>query len=160
MERDNMSKVLRQTWIQADPSDIWAILVALDQFPEWEGGYVAASYVGGQRYGVGTRRQVRLRSPMGVRKALHEITKWDENKQIAWRAVESNFPMLASAEQTVTLVPEGAGTRVDNLVEYQLSGGPVGRFMDRIMFNRVVVGANEGFVAALKKAAESLKSGD
>lgn len=144
-----MTTVTRSVTINDSTMAIWEVLAALDRYHEWESGYVSSAYTSPQTSGRGTMRRVELKSPMGVRYAIHEVTRWEEGSVIAWRATESNFPMLATAEQTVTLRPEVEHTMVENSVTYDLKYGVLGKIADPIMFRRVVVGANEGFLASL-----------
>jgi uncharacterized protein YndB with AHSA1/START domain len=150
-----MAVVHRSVTIAAKGQDVWRILTELDNYAEWESGYVSSAYTSDQHRGLGTRREVRLKSPMGVRRALHEVTHWEEDTVIAWAAIESNFPFLKTAEQTVTLRPEGGTTKVENRMAYELKYGSLGSLVDRLMFNKVVTGAAESFLESLKARAES-----
>lgn len=150
-----MTIVTRSAMIDAPPGAVWRILTELDRYEEWETGYVSSSYTGEQREGVGTTRRVELRSPIGVRYAVHEVTRWEEGAAIAWAARDTNFPMLAAAEQTVGLRPDGQGTFVENRVEYELRYGVLGSLADLMMMRRTVRGAAKGFLAGLKRRAEA-----
>jgi len=150
-----MTLVTRAAVIPAPAQRIWPILSHLDSYADWESGYDSSEYTSDQHEGIGTTRRVGLKSPMGIRHATHVVTRWDEGRAIAWAARDSNFPFLATAEQTVTLEPNGESTHVENQVAYALRYGALGRVVDRIMFERVVRGAAEGFLASLAARAKT-----
>jgi uncharacterized protein YndB with AHSA1/START domain len=142
--------------IDASPSALWVILTTLDEYADWEPGYASSEYASEQRQGVGAARTARLRSPMGIRRVTHVVTSWEPESEIAWEAHDTNFPLLLSAEQTITLRPDGAATAVENRIVYELRYGGLGRLIDPLVMRRTVNGATEGFLAALaRKAAEA-----
>ena len=149
-----MGSATRTTEIAAPATEVWAILTELDAYHDWESGYVMSEYTSDQRTGVGVTRRVELKSPMGVRWANHEITRWEEPSVIAWAARSSNFPLLARAEQVVTLRAAGNTTHVQNTVTYTLKYGWLGRIIDPIMFRPIVKGGVEGFVDSLAARAQ------
>lgn len=62
---------------------------------------------------------------------------------------------LDPAEQTVTLRPEGATTYVETQVVYELKYRALGALVDRLMFQRLVSGAADGFLDSLTMHAET-----
>ena len=74
-------------------------------------------------------------------------------------STSSNFPMLAQAEQTVTLSHADGFTQVVNTVTYHLKYGWLGQLIDPPMFRPIVRSAAGGFVGSLAKEAQQPGTG-
>jgi len=75
---------------------------------------------------VGTRYQMKVRGAFGFR---NEVIAARPPNRIEYRG---RGPLGASVHITATLTPAGGGTHLEQLTEYGLPLGPVGRLLDRL----------------------------
>jgi len=92
--------------IEASPLDVWAVLVDLDRYPEWNPLFREAS----GRVAVGNRITLKSVPPGGRPMTVRpKIVSAEPGVELRWAA---SLPGLIGGEHTFALSPAGGGTRV------------------------------------------------
>lgn len=147
-----MLKMVGTACIETSPEKVWQVLANLENLPQWSEVVLSASCDGSEKQGVGTQRTCVLKNNVTI---FERWTDWQEGKSYTYEGF--NLPMVKSAKNTWTVVPDGEKTLLKTESEVVLKGGLLGRLLEplmRLMANRM--GANA--LAAFKYLAENGES--
>lgn len=147
-----MSSLTRSTTVACPPERVFAILAEVERLPEFSGMTVAV------RNGPGR--------PIQAGDIFDQVvTVLGKELESEWRAVEIDAPSLlrfegtapggARASLTERLTPEGAGTRVELEVDYDLPLGLLGQAVDAVYLHGKNETQAEEILASLKSLCES-----
>jgi uncharacterized protein YndB with AHSA1/START domain len=136
--------------IDASPDKVWSVLTSLDALEHYDPGVTHVDIVSDVKAGPGSARKCDLK-PGGWFK--ERVTTWRPHEELAFELYECTLP-VKSLVHRYTLKPEGAGTRVEQHMQYRLKFGPVGALMDFLMVRRQWDLGVKGFFAGLKRYVE------
>jgi uncharacterized membrane protein len=139
----------RSIVVDRPPGAVFALVSDPSRVPEFFAGITRWESASRKRRGQDARYRVRMK--VGSIEAGGEIriTKWEENRLIAWRT-ERGMPQRG----TWRLRNVPGGTELRLVLSYDLSGGPLGWLVDRLVGR--IVGRN--LAATLLAARRILES--
>jgi uncharacterized membrane protein len=138
----------RTTVVDRPPAAVFALVSDPSRVPEFFAGITRWEGASRNRRGVGARFRVRMK--VGSIEAGGEIriTRWEQNRLIAWRS-ERGVPQ----EGAWRLRKQRDGTELRLELSYDLSGGPLGWLVDRLVGR--IVGRNlEATLQAVRRILE------
>jgi uncharacterized membrane protein len=136
--------------VSRPPSAVFELVSDPSRVPEFFAGVTRWEAVSPNRRGVGARFRVRMK--VGSIEAGGEIriTRWEQNRLIAWRS-ERGIPQEGAWR--LRKVRDGTELRLE--LSYDLGGGPLGWLVDRLVGR--IVGRN--LEASLEAARRLLETG-
>ncbi len=135
--------------VAASPEKVWAVLRAFDRICEWAPAVDHSSYLTSRTEGVGTSRRIQV----GRTTLVETVIAWDEGRSLSYR-IEGLPPVVALAENTWNLVPDGDGTLVSLTVNIIPGRRPPARLAAMAVVRRFVT-INSGMLNGLADAVES-----
>jgi ligand-binding SRPBCC domain-containing protein len=148
-----MTVLENSTHVDAGPEAVWDILARLDALHEYDPGVKLSKIVSRNAQGRGAVRRCEL-TPGGWFE--ERVTDWQPAEALAFELTQCSLP-VRSLSYRYRLVPEGAGTRVSQRMEYRLKFGPVGRILDALIVRRRWDTGIKAFFTGLKSRAESVR---
>jgi uncharacterized protein YndB with AHSA1/START domain len=139
------------TTIDAPPERVWAVLADLGTISRWNPGVLSSRGTSEARAGEGATRHCEL--PRG-RYLDERAVEWREGQSFRIKIVASNLPLKSSSIR-FAIAPAGEGTRVTVEPQYVLSGGLLGRLLDRIAVRRMYARGFRDLLAGLKYHVET-----
>lgn len=136
--------------IKATPEQVWAVLADLDRLAEYDPVVTESVVIGESREGVGARRRCDARQG---RFFVEDVTTWEPPSQLQFTIVECNLP-TRNLTHTYTLEPTTTGTRVTQVMAYDMRFGVIGRLLDGVLVRRKSDQSIKGFFAGLKSTVE------
>ena len=82
------------------------------------------------------------------------MADWTPNESLSFELFECTLP-VRRLKHSDTLTPDGSGTVVRQLMEYELKFGPFGRMMDAVMVRKKWDAGIKGFFFGLKRYIET-----
>ena len=119
--------VLKNTvLIQAPRERVWAALARLDSLQDYDPGISKSLLRSDQSEGVGADRHCDIRAGGWFRE---RVTLWRPPQELELTLYECTLPVRALRHH-YRLTPEGEGTRIDQIQEYELKYGFFGSLLD------------------------------
>jgi uncharacterized membrane protein len=99
--------------IGAPPEKVFAVLCAVERWPEWTSTMISVERLERGPFGVGSK--ARIRQPR-LRAAVWQVTEFENQRNFTWTTRSPGIGMTAGH----LIAPEGAGSRV--VLSFELSG--------------------------------------
>ena len=140
---DILGRIEKSIEIKAPPEKVWEML-ALDRHKEWDEEmqkglksleYTSEVHSPKDKYRVGASAHANIKG-VRMREFDLEITESLENEKMTIRSY--NFPMVNYLIITYALKPVEEGTRLTNVVDYEMSWGILGKFLDKLYAQRTI----------------------
>ena len=145
------SELKHEIRIEAKAEKVWDVLANLEDVQHYNPGVAKAEYISVTRSGVGAARRCDLKDGTAIKET---VIGWDANEAITMELTESPWPVKNMRWRTV-LQADGNGTRVSQVLGYEMKMGPIGRILNAlVMRNKMDKNLGEIFTS-MKKYAES-----
>ena len=125
-------------------------MATLDALDEFDPGISKSELRSDEAQGVGASRHCELRAGGWFE---DRVTVWRPHREIAFELQDCTLPVKVLRHH-YTLTPEGGGTRVEQLQEYELKYGPLGAILDALVVRRKWDAGIKSFFAGLKAYVE------
>jgi len=145
-----MARIVKSIEIDAPHEHVFALALDFSRQPEWTTFIKEALITSGDGKSAGTTDRSVIK--VGPR-ASKSDGEWTEYKAGEIFARRSSGGM--SMEEKMTFTPAGGGTRVEWMVDYKPPMGPLGKFMDAFMMNRVFQNEIEASLENLNRMLHS-----
>jgi uncharacterized protein YndB with AHSA1/START domain len=132
------------------PERVWALLSDLEAVQRYNPTVRSAAIHGDQRSGVGAKRSCEL-VPKG--RVVERVTHWEDGRAVGLEVAESDWP-IRFMRWITRIEPAGSGTRITQVLEYEVKFGPVGRLLDLLVMKRKLTATLDGVFASLVRHAE------
>ena len=145
-----MPRIVKSIEIDAPREHVFALALDFSRQPEWTTFIREATVTSGDGKSPGTKDSTVLK--VGPRAARHE-GEW-----IAYQPGEVFSRRLTGGmtmDEKLTFTAAGSGTNVEWAVDYTPPMGPIGKFMDAFMMNRVFQNEIEASLENLKTELET-----
>jgi ribosome-associated toxin RatA of RatAB toxin-antitoxin module len=149
-----MTTLANSVFIDASPATVWSVLGRLEALHEYDPAIAASRVESPGSTGVGASRRCELKAGGWFRE---RVTTWTPQRELAFELFDCTLP-VRRLQHRYTLTPEGAGTRVEQRMEYQLKFGVVGALLDVLAVRRKWDAGIKSFFQGLKAHAEALGS--
>jgi uncharacterized membrane protein len=127
--------VQRSIVVEREPETVFALVSDPDRFPEFFVGITRWEPASKKRRGPGARFRVRMKVGSVEAGGQVKVTEWKPGRVIAWTS-ERGIPHRGAWR----LRPVRRGTELRLEIDYDLSGGPLGRLVERVVGR--IVGRN------------------
>jgi len=115
--------------IDAPIGKVWKVLADVANVHLWIEPIISASCENGKTNGVGTIRTCNLKGNLSIRE---EWTDWNEGHSYTYKAFGA--PMVKSAKNKWSLLPENGKTLLITESTVELKGGLLGKLLEPLMF--------------------------
>src|SRR5262245_19253945 len=147
------SELKHEIRIDAKVDKVWDVLANLENVQHYNPSVAKAQYVSTARSGVGAARRCDMKDGAVIKET---VIGWEANEAITMELTESPWPVKNMRWKTV-LQTDGNGTRVSQVLSYEMKMGPIGRILNAVvMRSKMDKNLGEIFVS-MKKYAESRK---
>ena len=137
--------------IDTTPEKVWSVLTSLDALAKYDPGVSKVEIVSEAKVGPGAARRCDL-APGGWFK--ERVTDWRPSEALSFELFECSLP-VRRLRHDYTLTKEGGATVVRQRMEYELKFGLLGKLLDAVMVRRKWNAGIKGFLAGLKRYAET-----
>jgi len=145
-----LARVTKSIQIDAPREHVFALATDIGRQPDWTTFVKEGLITSGDGKSAGTRDRTVFKVGPRATKAENLWTAYNPGELFARRSV-----MGITQEETMQFTAAGNSTLVQWTVNYQPPLGPLGRFMDVFMMNRVYQNEIEASLERLKAALES-----
>ena len=145
-----MARVAKSIQIDASREHVFALATDISRQPEWTTFVKEGLITSGDGKSAGTRDRTVFRVGPRSTRAENLWTAYNTGELFARRSVSG-----MTQEETMQFTPAGNSTLVEWTVNYRPPLGPLGRFMDVFMMNRVYQNEIEASLERLKASLES-----
>ena len=145
-----MARVVKSIQIDAPREHVFALATALSRQPDWTTFVKEGLITSGDGRSAGTRDRTIFKVGVRSTKAENLWTAYTPGELFARNTVSG-----MAQEESMQFTAAGNGTIVQWSVNYRPPLGPLGRFMDVFMMNRVYQNEIEASLDRLKAALES-----
>jgi len=145
-----LARVAKSIEIDAPREHVFALATDIGRQPDWTTFVKEGLITSGDGKSAGTRDRTVFKVGPRATKAEHLWMAYNPGELFARRSV-----MGMTQEETMQFTSAGNGTVVQWSVNYRPPMGPLGRFMDVFMMNRVYQNEIEASLERLKAALES-----
>ena len=122
-----MIRLQRSLLVEREPEEVFRLLSDPDRYPQFMVGITRWRPLSGDKRGPGARYRILMRVGSIEAGGVVRVERWDENRVIEWVS-ERGIHQTGRWE----LEPAASGTDVRLTLEFDLSGGPVGRVVERL----------------------------
>lgn len=143
-----MTRLHRSMVVSRDPAAVFAVVADPARYPGFFAGLTRWKPVSRRRRGPGARFRVLMKVGAIEAGGVVRVVDWDEGRKIGWRSASGIDQRGAWKLRPVT-----SGTEVRLEIDYDLSGGPVGWMVER-MVARVVARNMLATLRALRRLLE------
>jgi ligand-binding SRPBCC domain-containing protein len=137
--------------IDTTPEKVWSVLTSLDALAKYDPGVSKVEIVSEAKVGPGAARRCDL-APGGWFK--ERVTDWRPSEALSFELCECSLP-VRRLRHDYTLTKEEGATVVRQRMEYELKFGLLGKLLDAVMVRRKWNAGIKGFLAGLKRYAET-----
>lgn len=147
-----MTRIVSHVSIDAPREQVWEVLADLGGIYKWNPGVSQSHATSEQGRGEGATRHCDLQNPTGY---LEERAfDWREGESYKIDVYDGSLPIHKNTVE-FAVSPNGAGTRVTAIVDYQLKYGPLGVLMDVLFARRQAQKGFDDLLAGLKYHVET-----
>lgn len=143
-----MIRIERDTHIDRKPDEVFAVLADPSGYTKFFAGVTLWEPRSEVTTGIGARWRVLMKVGSIEAGGTITVSNWEDDHLIAW---SSELGVRQKGRWTVE--PEGDGTRLTLLMEYELAGGPVGWLVERLA-GRIVGRNMTATMLALRRLLE------
>ncbi len=140
--------------IDAPSEKVWEAIGDFGNIHKWNPSVPTSHLTSDQAVGEGTTRHCDLTVPGA---SIEErITDWQEGRSYSVEIYQKKrVPFVKNLRATVSVEPNGVGSKGGFKFEYDTIAGPIGRLMDRFLIASQNRKAAELFVSGLKHYVET-----
>jgi ligand-binding SRPBCC domain-containing protein len=151
---DAMTTLNNAVHIDAPPEKVWAVLAQLEALQDYDPAISKSKLEAGETTGPGASRRCELKEGGWFRE---RVTVWEPQRALAFELHDCSLP-VNRLRHHYTLGARGAGTVVEQRMDYKLKFGPLGAVLDAILVRRRWDKGIKAFLAGLKKHVEAAPS--
>ena len=122
-----MIRLQRSLLVERDPESVFRLISDPSSYPDFVVGITRWQPLSGDKRGRGARYRILMRVGSIEAGGVVRVERWVENQLIEWRS-ERGVHQTGRWE----VRPAAAGAEVRLTLEFDLSGGPVGRLVERL----------------------------
>ncbi|MGH1490315.1 MAG: SRPBCC family protein [Acidimicrobiales bacterium] len=153
LRRTNMTTINRSVTINASAEEVWPALADFGGIAAWNPNVKTSKLTSSQQLGEGITRECQL-FPMGT--VQERVSEWTDGRMMTIDIYEfRNVPAMRSASAVLELEPNGANTRVNIAMTYEVGLGPLGAGMNAMMMKRQFERTATSMMAGLKHHVET-----
>ena len=146
---DILTRIEKSIEINASPEKIWPI-INWEKLPEWHTDFKTVEWTSKEKDKVGATVHI-TGETAGVKVEMDlETTELIENEKVAFRTTGGNMTGLGY----VSLSPTKTGTKVTEVIDYQLPYSILGKLIDKLRVHKAI---DKSYDVALKKLKDMVE---
>ena len=144
-----MTRIEKSIEINAPLEKVWS-MIYWERLPEWHTDFKTVEITSEEKNKVGTTGHI-TGETAGVKVEMDlETTELIENEKVAFRTTGGNITGLGY----ITLSPTKAGTKVTEVIDYQLPYSVLGKLIDKLRVHKAI---DKSYGVALKNLKNMLE---
>ena len=144
-----MTRIEKSIEINAPPEKVWS-MIYWERLPEWHTDFKTVEITSEEKNKVGTTVHI-TGETAGVKVEMDlETTELIANEKVAFRTTGGNITGLGY----ITLSPTKAGTKVTEVIDYQLPYSVLGKLIDKLRVHKAI---DKSYDVALKKLKDMVE---
>lgn len=146
-----MTTLHNRMTINAPVERLWDVLANLEELEKYDPTVKTATIISAQRTGMDAARKVLMRD--GKNWFEEKITEYEPGKALCYQLTDCSFP-IKGLRHSYRFKPTSTGTEVEQVMEYTVKFGLLGKLMDRLMIRKQTSAGIQKFFSGLKAHAE------
>lgn len=146
-----MTTLTNRITVNASAQDVWTVLADLEELDKYDPTVKTSTIISTQRTGLEAARKVLMRD--GKNWFNERITEFEPGKALCYQLTECSFP-IKGLRHSYRFKPTPTGTEVEQVMEYTVKFGLLGKLMDRMMIRKQTSAGIQKFFAGLKTHVE------
>lgn len=148
-----MTTLTNRITVNASVQELWSVLSNLEELDKYDPTVKKATIISSQRTGLDATRKVLMRD--GKNWFEEKITEFEPDRALCYQLTDCSFP-IKGLRHSYRFKPTPAGTEVEQVMEYTVKFGFLGKVLDRLMIRKQTSAGIEKFFAGLKAHVERI----
>jgi len=146
-----MRTIINEITVNAPIEKIWSILTDLELLDQYDPTVKKSTLVSNEKTGLGAKRKVNMVD--GKNWFDEKITVFEINKALTYQLTDCSFP-IKGLKHSYTFEKVGNQTKVQQIMEYTVKYGLLGKFLDGLMIRKQSDAGIKKFFVGLKQYSE------
>lgn len=146
-----MSKLINDITINASIEKIWNVLTDLELLDKTDPTVKKATLISENKTGLDAKRKVHMQD--GKNWFDEKITVFKPNEELVYQLTDCSFP-IKGLKHTYSFQKIGNQTKVQQVMEYTVKFGIIGKLMDKMMIGKQFNSGINKFLLGLKTYSE------
>lgn len=146
-----MTTLYNRITVNASVQELWAVLSDLEELDKYDPTVKTATIITTQRTGLNAKRKVLMRD--GKNWFEEKITEFEPGRSLCYQLTDCSFP-IKGLRHSYRFKPTPSGTEVEQVMEYTVKFGLLGKVLDRMMIRKQTDTGIKKFFAGLKAHVE------
>ena len=146
-----MTTLHNRITIDASVDRLWAVLSDLEELDKYDPTVKTATITSTQRTGLNAARKVLMRD--GKNWFEEKITEFAPGELLCYQLTDCSFP-IKGLRHSYRFKPTPSGTEVEQVMEYTVKFGLLGKVLDRLMIRKQTSAGITKFFSGLKTHVE------
>lgn len=147
-----MGTLKNEIKIKASVEKVWGILSTPDLLDKYDPTVKKTNLISAERTGIGAKRKVDMLD--GKNWFEEKIVEFEPMKKLSYQLTDCTFP-IKGLKHTYTFTSEGENVRVQQIMEYTVKFGLLGKLLDKLVMSKQFNGGIKKFFDGLKNYAEN-----
>lgn len=146
-----MTTLHNRITINASVDELWKVLSDLEELDQYDPTVRSSTIISDQRTGLNAKRKVLMRD--GKNWFEEKVTEFEPGRALCYQLTDCSFP-IEGLRHSYRFKPTPTGTEVEQVMEYTVKFGLLGRLLDRVMIRKQTSAGIQKFFAGLKVHVE------
>ena len=146
-----MTTLTNRITVNASMQELWSVLSNLEELDQYDPTVKKSTITSTHRTGLGAARKVLMRD--GKNWFEEKVTEFEPGKALCYQLTDCSFP-IHGLRHSYRFKPAPNGTEVEQVMEYTVKFGLLGKLMDRLMIRKQTSAGIQKFFAGLKAHVE------
>jgi ribosome-associated toxin RatA of RatAB toxin-antitoxin module len=146
-----MTTLHNRITVNASVESLWAVLADLEELDKYDPTVKSATIISSQRTGLDAARKVLMRD--GKNWFEEKVTEFEPGRSLCYQLTDCSFP-IKGLRHSYRFKPTPSGTEVEQVMEYTVKFGLLGKLMDRLMIRKQTEAGIKKFFIGLKEHVE------
>ena len=146
-----MTTLHNRITVNASVQELWTVLTDLEALDKYDPTVKTATIISTQRTGLNAARKVLMRD--GTNWFEEKITEFEPGRSLCYQLTDCSFP-IKGLRHSYRFKPTPSGTEVEQVMEYTVKFGLLGRVLDRLMIRKQTSAGIQKFFSGLKAHVE------
>ena len=146
-----MTTLYNRITVNASVDELWIVLSDLEALDKYDPTVKTSTIISSQRTGLNAKRKVLMRD--GKNWFEEKVTEFEPGRSLCYQLTDCSFP-IEGLRHSYRFKPTPSGTEVEQVMEYTVKFGLLGRLLDRMMIRKQTSAGIQKFFAGLKAHVE------
>lgn len=146
-----MTTLYNRITVNASVDELWNVLSDLEELDKYDPTVKTSTIISTERTGLNAKRKVLMRD--GKNWFEEKVTEFEPGRSLYYHLTDCSFP-IEGLRHSYRFKPTPTGTEVEQVMEYTVKFGLLGRLLDRVMIRKQTSAGIQKFFAGLKAHVE------